>query len=266
MSLWLLRIAAYCSVVLLLVSAYAGSEHSALAAGAAATQTAPPDIPAASPTPQALSFSGQVIDLERGYIVFSSGDALKVASSMRIIDATTGVAPGYTLAPGFFALATVDPASGTVVELRTSHKPLPVGTPVASVPRQYVVAVSSPRPNPDLTTRAALYRSVLSKQVTVTVTVSIPANTPFNEDIYMATNTSGWNPQAIKMQRVDGLHFRIQMDLSGGTEIRYLFTRGSWNSVERDRAGLQRQARTLFVPGGDAQVIEATVYRWADLP
>jgi len=168
--------------------------------------------------------------------------------------------------PGIFAVATLDVSSGLVLSLRTSRRPLPAGTPAAQIPRRYVIAASSPKPNPDLVERRAVYTSVLSKAVTVTVTVAVPPDTPFNDDVYMATDTSGWNPQAIKMQRLDGLHFRIQMDLRGGTEIHYLFTRGAWNDVERDRAGLQRKPRDLFVPGGDSQIVDATIYRWADLP
>jgi hypothetical protein len=136
---------------------------------------------------------------------------------------------------------------------------------VAQVPRRYVVAASSPKPNPDLAP-PAIVTSAFSKTVGVTVTAFVPPETPFRDDVYMATDTSGWNPQAIKMQRLDGVHFRIQMDLQRGTEIHYLFTRGTWNTVERDRSGLQRKPRRLFVPGGDVHTIDATIYRWADLP
>jgi len=229
-------------------------------------QTPPPDVAAPSPTPEPLLVNGQVIDLERGYVVFSSGDAFKLAPNAAIVDDASGATPTYNLTPGIFAVATLDVSSGLVLSLRTSRRPLPAGTPAAQIPRRYVIAASSPKPNPDLVERRAVYTSVLSKAVTVTVTVAVPPDTPFNDDVYMATDTSGWNPQAIKMQRLDGLHFRIQMDLRGGTEIHYLFTRGAWNDVERDRAGLQRKPRDLFVPGGDSQIVDATIYRWADLP
>ncbi|MBV8282917.1 MAG: phosphonate ABC transporter ATP-binding protein, partial [Candidatus Eremiobacteraeota bacterium] len=44
------------------------------------------------------------------------------------------------------------------------------------------------------------------------------------------------------------------------------FTRGSWNSSERDRNGLERTPRDLLVEGSDLLSIDTTVYRWADLP
>src|SRR4029077_5074001 len=183
------------------------------------------------------------------------------APNVAIVDDTSGLTPIYDLTPGIYAVATLDVNSGLVLILRTSRRPLPAGTPAAQIPRRYVVAASSPKPNPDLVERRAAYTSVLSKAVTVTVTVAVPPDTPFNDDVYMATDTSGWNPQAIKMQRLDGLHFRIQMELHGGTEIHYLFTRGAWSNVERDRAGLQRKPRDLFIPGGDSQTVDATVHR-----
>lgn len=230
-----------------------------------AVQTAPPDRAAPSPTPEPLLVSGQVIDVERGYVVFASGDAFKLAPSATVVDDTTGQLPTYAMDPGIYAVATLDANTGLVVGLRTSRSPLSQGTPAAQVPRRYVIVASSPKPNPDLIPPRAAYQSVLSKTVGVTVTVAVPPETPFSDDIYMTTDTSGWNPQAIKMQRLDGQHFRIQMELPGGTLIHYLFTRGSWSSVERDQAGLQRKPRTLFVPGEDVRIIDATVYRWADL-
>ncbi|MBC5808498.1 MAG: hypothetical protein DLM53_10805 [Candidatus Eremiobacter antarcticus] len=230
-----------------------------------AVQTAPPDRAAPSPTPLPLLLSGQIVDLESGFIVFATGDALKLASGAAITDYGSGAAPAYAISPGIYAVVTLDAASGEIQTVRTSRKPLVVGTPAALVPRRYVVTLSSPKPNPDLAPRQGLHPSILSKAVTVTVTVAVPPNTPFSDDVYMATDTSGWNAQAIKMQRLDGLHFQIRMELRGGSDIRYVFTRGTWSTVERDRAGLQRASRSLFVAGGDAQIIDATVYRWADL-
>jgi hypothetical protein len=230
------------------------------------SQTAPPDLALPSPTPQPLLFNGQIIDLERGYVVFSTGDAFKLSPDATVVDAATRARPRYAIEPGVYAVASLAQASGLVTELRVSQHPLAVGTPIAQVPRQFVVAVSSPQPNPDLVPPRARYTSVLSRSVGVVITVEVPPDTPFTDDVYMATDTSGWNPQAIKMQRLDGRHFRIVLDVQGGTEIHYLFTRGTWATVERDRAGLQRKPRDLYVPGGDSETIDTTVERWADLP
>jgi len=94
----------------------------------------------------------------------------------------------------------------------------------------------------------------------------VPPNTPFTDDVFMTTDTSGWNPQAVKMQRQDAIHFFIELRLRTGTDFHFLFTRGSWNSAERDRNGLERTARDLYIEGSDALAVDATVYRWADIP
>ena len=213
-----------------------------------------------------LSVSGQLVDLEKGYVVFSSGDAFKLAPDVAIVDDATNLPPPYPVEPGLYALASLDPSTATVTSIRLSRTPLPGGTPAASIPHEYVAEVSSPQPNPELEPPRAIYTSKLSADVLVTITVQVPAETPFLDAIYIATDSSDWNAQAIAMQRIDGRHFQISIRLKGGTEFHYLFTRGSWKTVERDRSGLQRTARLLSVPGGDSMLVNATVYRWADIP
>ncbi len=230
------------------------------------SQTAPPDVAAPSPTPLPLQIGGQIIDFERGYIVFASGDAFRLAPTVITQDAKTGLPADFSIEPGTYAVASLDSVSGLVTLVRISRTPLAEGTPAAQIPRKYVAVASSPQPNPDLVPSKSLFSSPLTPTETVTVVVQVPADTPYTDDLYLATDTSGWNPQAIKMQRMDGLRFRIQFALKGGTDFHYLFTRGSWRTVERDRSGLQRKPRDLYVPGGAAQDIAATVYRWADLP
>jgi hypothetical protein len=254
------------SIAVLLASGFAGARATALPTPIPqASQTAPPDV-IASPTTPPLLVNGQMIDLERGFVVFSSGDAFRLAPSLKIVDSATGATPTYSLEPGLYAVAGLDPATGLVTSLRTSRRPLAEGTPAAQVPRQYVAQASSPYPNPDLAPPKKTYTSQLSKSVAVEITALVPPDTPFTDDIYMTTDSSGWNPRAVKMQRMDGRHFRIEIALQGGTELHYLFTRGAWTSVERDRSGLERSARLLSVPGGDAMTVDVTVQRWADLP
>ena len=229
------------------------------------SQTPPPDV-AATPAPTIQRYAGQLLDIERGYVVFSTGDALRTAPGLTIVDDETGATATYAIEPGLYAIAVVDPTSGLVTTLRVGRTPRPGATPIAEVPRALVSAASSPQPNPDLAPAATLYHSKLSAAVQVTVTVAVPPDTPFNADVYIATDTSGWNAQAIKMQRVDGRDFRIILQLQGGTDFHYLFTRGTWTTVERERSGLQRQARELLVNGSDALDVAAKVVRWADLP
>jgi len=230
------------------------------------SQTPPPDLAQPSPTALPLLINGQIVDVELGFIVFSSGDAFRLAPASAFVDDATGLKPHYEIGPGVFAVAALDPATAQVTRVRTSLHPLAQGTPAAQIPRQYVVEASSPQPNPDLAPPTGIYSSRLSTKTQVAFTVQVPPDTPFTDSVYMATDTSGWNPQAIKLQRVDGLHFRTLIELPGGTAFSYLFTRGSWQNVERDQAGLERKARRIFVTGADSQIVYAQVYRWADLP
>ena len=231
-----------------------------------ASQTAPPDFAAPSPTALPLLVSGQLIDFERGFIVFSSGDTLRLAANVSLVDAQTGALLPTPPLPGAFALASIDPGSGLVTMVRFSLKPFPQGTPVADVPRQYVVQASSPQPNPELEPPRGTFKSKLSSETLVRITVQVPPNTPFTDDVFMTTDTSGWNPRAVKMLRQDALHFFIVMNLRTGSEFHFLFTRGSWHSGERDRNGLERTPRDLYIEGADVLRIETNVYRWADLP
>jgi len=231
-----------------------------------ASQTPPPDLAAPSATPLPLVVNGQVIDIERGFIVFTSGDALRLAPGAAFLGDATGATLTAAPAPGIFALASIDTASGTVTSVRFSRKPLTQGTSITQVPRQYVVQASPTQANPELAPPKPKYTSQLSTDTLVRVTVQVPPNTPFTDDVFMTTDTSGWNPQAVKMQRQDAIHFFIELRLRTGTEFHFLFTRGSWNSAERDRNGLEPQARDLLIEGSDLLTIDTTVYRWADLP
>ena len=197
---------------------------------------------------------------------FSSGDTLRLASNVSLIDASTGAPLAAAPSPGAFALASVDPTSGLVTTVHFSPKPFPQGTPIAQLPRQYVVQASSPQPNPELEAPRSTFTSKLSSATLVRVTVQVPPNTPFTDEVFMTTDTSGWNPRAVKMLRQDTLHFFIEMNLRTGTEFHFLFTRGSWQSGERDRNGLERTPRDLYVGGSDVLRIETNIYRWADLP
>jgi hypothetical protein len=231
-----------------------------------ASQTPPPDLAAPSATPLPLMVTGQVIDIEQGFIVFTTGDALRLADKAAFLDAATGAPMATTPAPGIYALATIDTASGTVTSVRFSRSPIAQGTPVAEVPRRYVVQTSPTQPNPELAPPKSAYTARLTHDTLVRITVEVPPNTPFVDDVFMTTDTSGWNPQAVKMQRLDATHFFIEMRLRTGSEFHFLFTRGSWSKAERDRNGLERDARDLYVEGSDLLRVESTVYRWADLP
>jgi len=228
---------------------------------------ADPALAPATTAPSGVGeYTGQVLDVERGYIVFATGDALRLAPDARFVDAVSGNARDSSVQPGQYAGVTLD-RSGVVTMVRIADDPIASGKPVTDVPRQYVAQATPPFPNPDLIPSATRYPvSKLSPTERVTITVQVPPQTPFSDDVYISTDTSGWNPQAVKMQRIDGRRFRVIIDVLPGAQFRYLFTRGSWPTVESDAAGLRRSPRRLSAEGAVSLSVDSTVQRWLDLP
>lgn len=217
---------------------------------------------------QSLRVTGQLLAYQNGYVFFTTGDGFRVAPNVTIDDAKTGRPTDMRPAPMLFARATFD-ASGTVVELDLSRTILPPEGDFTAVER-YAVQLSTPVPNPDLVQVApstlvgtrAIEGS--GRPVIVVFEVQVPASTPLDASVFMTTDASGWNPQAIPMQRIDALHFRVVERLAVGTVLHYLYTRGSFTSEERSSGGLEVHPRLATVTNVDDQVYNAMVYRWAD--
>lgn len=222
---------------------------------------------AASP---AIVVTGQLLAYQDGYVFFTTGDGFHVAPNVVIHDAKTNGPTTIVPAPRVYARATFD-SSGTVTELDLSRAPLPPQGDFADVSR-FAIAMSSPVPNPDLIpTTPAPGQAVAPDQthfsgrpVLVTFTAEVPPNTPFTATVYITTDASGWNAQAIPMDRVDALHYSITRRLNSGTIFRYLFDRGSFQSVEIGENGLQLVPRQIVVTDADVRVINNKVYAWLD--
>ena len=214
--------------------------------------------------------TGQLLAYQDGYVFFTTGDGFHVAPNVAIRDASAKGPTTIVPAPRVFARATFD-ASGTVTELDLSRKPLPQEGDFADVAR-FAVTLSSPVPNPDLVPatpvpgeRLAVRQMHFSgKPVLVTFIVQVPPTTPFTATVYMTTDASGWNAQAIPMDRIDTLHYEITRRLNSGTIFRYLYDRGSFQSVEIAQNGLQRTPREVIVTDADVRVAHDVVYAWID--
>jgi hypothetical protein len=225
---------------------------------------------AAAPT---VVVSGQLLAFESGYVFFTTGDGFRVAHDLVIRDAKTGGATAIRPAPRVWARATFD-ASGTVTELDLSRDPLPPQGSFDDV-THFAVALSSPVPNPDLLAYAptpppnepeevAAAQHFSGRPVLVTFIVQVPPYTPFTASIYIATDASGWNAQAIPMDRVDALHYQITRRFNSGTTFRYLYDRGSLQTQEIAQNGLAHPPRNLIVTDADVRVIRDTVTGWQD--
>ncbi len=215
--------------------------------------------------------SGQLLAYQDGFVFFTTGDGFRVAPDVAIRDAKTGAATALAPAPRIWARATFD-AAGTVTELELSRAPLPPEGNFADVQR-FAVAISSPVPNPDLLRAVETPApgesgspviSYSGRPVLVTFIVQVPPNTPFTSSVYISTDQSGWNAQAIAMSRVDGLHYEISRRYPSGTIFRYLYDRGSFQSKEVAQNGLDREPRKFTVPDADVRIVYDTVYAWND--
>lgn len=215
----------------------------------------------------ATTITGQLLDYQRGYVFFTTGDGFRVAPNVQLTDYATGAPTKLVPAPRIYARATFD-AAGNVVRLDLSRGYLADAGDFAAVHR-FAIALSTPAPNPDLVAQnpagvKGYYRPPNGQPVVVTFVVQVPPTTSLTDNVYITTDSSGFNPMEIRMDRIDALHFRVTRRLNSGTILHYLYTRGSLISAERGENGLERIPRTLTVNNLDVQAITDTVYHWGD--
>jgi predicted alpha/beta superfamily hydrolase len=106
-----------------------------------------------------------------------------------------------------------------------------------------------------------LLTQALFAQLTINVT-SVPANTPADDDIFIAGNFNGWNPgnTAYKLtDNNDGTYTIVFTPSVGNLEFK--FTRGSWATVEGTAQGQFMPNRTLYY-GGGPQTEDLTIAGW----
>jgi hypothetical protein len=225
--------------------------------------TLPPIEATATPRPagQVVRFSGQLLDVSHGFAFFTTGDGFALDPAVRIVDAATGGPTALRPATRTYARASFDAATGKIVELGLSRRALPPEAAYAEV-RRFAVALSPRTQNPDLGGSGP--PGITGKPVQVTFYVQVPPRTPLYSDIYLATDVSGWSATAIKMDRIDALHYRVSRDFNSGTHFFYRYTRGSWNAAERGRDGLEGKPHELFVGNGDVRRKDDIVYHWGD--
>jgi hypothetical protein len=212
-------------------------------------------VSVASPAPVAplLYVRGQILSTSGGYVVFTNGAAVRLASG-------TPIPVGTTI--GSYVRASLDQPTHSVVALELEPRTNVTGEiEVADLPRQYVIASerSIAAPAPSGPTIGAL----ASGLVTVTIDVTVPANTPLSDDVYLATDRSNFSSAEVRMQRVDARTFTVSLALASNTKLRYTFTRGTNATIERDKTGGIPSPRTLIVAPN--AVTHESVARWADV-
>lgn len=98
-------------------------------------------------------------------------------------------------------------------------------------------------------------------QLTINVT-SVPANTPMDDDIYIAGNFNGWDPGDSDYKLTDNENGTFSITFTPGTNnLQFKFTRGSWETVEGNAQGQFIPNRTLSYGGGQ-QTEDVIIAGW----
>jgi hypothetical protein len=99
-------------------------------------------------------------------------------------------------------------------------------------------------------------------QITIVID-KIPANTPVNDQIFLAPDFNGWNPedrQLIFGRLTDGRP--VLKFATHGNKMDFKITRGGWHTVEVNQYGEEIPNRTLYV--GFADTVYLEIDRWKD--
>jgi hypothetical protein len=230
-------------------------------ADSAVMETPPALSATATPAPSGtiVKFAGQILDYQGGYCFFTTGDAFRIDPGVKIEDAATGGPTKLVPQTRVYARASFDTGNGGIVVLELSGKKLPDEASYETI-KKFRVAMSTEVPNPDLGSGEGFD----GKPVPVTFNVEVPAKTPFTDQVYLATDASGWSATAIRMDRVDALHYKVTRSYASGTRLLYRYTRGSWQSADVDQNGLAMHSRLLIVKNADRRLVTDTVNGWQD--
>ncbi len=213
-----------------------------------------------------IRFTGQLLDVRNGYAYFTTSDAFKISPALRIVSLDAG-APVREPTARLYARATLDPASGSIVELALTKRRLPQDAAYVQAYSQahaFVVAAASRTiPAPEIEYHGS-GKPPTGRPVAVTFYVQIPPTTPLSDNVYITTDASAWVANAMRMDRIDALHYRLTRTYASGTKFAYRYTRGSWTSIEVGEDGLEDDPHLFVVPEVDAKRLDNVVYRWSD--
>ena len=115
-------------------------------------------------------------------------------------------------------------------------------------------------------------KDISEGEYTITVSVTLPDNTPMDENIYIVGTFNDWNEcdENYIMTRTSETTCEIQLTAEAYSSIEYKFTRGSWDMREQNAAGedlvgpLQKQNRE-YIFETDEDVLECTIDKWSDI-
>lgn len=243
---------------LLLMLSIAATAATAQPAAAPAPEAVPTPAPTRTVPPNLVTFTGQLLDYRNNFVYFTTGDAFPAVEEPRIIDAITGQPTTVRPQAKMFAQATFDPTTKKIIQLAITTRRLQTSQSLGAA-SAFVSVASTPAPAPEIAGQ-----NITGKMVAVVFEVTVPPTTSFTDNIYISTDTSDWNPTAIKLDRVDAYKYRALRYFASGTKFAYRVTRGTWNSVERGEDNLDEPPHQFFVREVDALAARVTVYHWSD--
>lgn len=108
--------------------------------------------------------------------------------------------------------------------------------------------------------------------VSVVFTVIVPANTPAGDTVFVVGTMNNWDPGSgygsssndLPMNKISAYQWQLTLSLSPNNSYEYKYTRGSWNSVEKDEQGAEITNREINIPFYDI-AINDTVATWRDI-
>ncbi|HEY5350681.1 MAG TPA: hypothetical protein VIJ64_13135 [Candidatus Lustribacter sp.] len=183
----------------------------------------------------ALSFRVVPLACTTSGLAISGGGVLRISPQ----GSCTGVVPGSAIA------VTLDGESRAIPQ-----KLDPAAHAARELPKAAFSIVPSSLAAPE------------SKQVTITIVVTIPPSTPAGSDIYLSTERSSYNPAEIRMDQLDARRYRLQLPLQEGGRLAFRVTRGSFSTIERDAKG--RLPPPHIVTGKAGATYNITVEAWSD--
>jgi hypothetical protein len=150
---------------------------------------------------------------------------------------------------------------GTATEPRFTDDTIAAGTTYVYVVRAVDTSFNRSAPSGETSTSAE------TRDIAVTFTVSLPANTPAGDTIFIAGDFQGWDPGATPMTKVDDRTWTITLPFTEGDTPQYKYTRGSWEAVEKDAGCGEIPNRTVQVTYGTdgTQQVGDTVEKWRDV-
>jgi hypothetical protein len=183
----------------------------------------------------ALSYRVVPLACTTNGLVISGGGVLRISPQ----GSCTGVIPGRTIA------VTLDDETRVIPQ-----KLDPAAHPASELPKAAFSIVPTSLAAPE------------TKEVTITIVVTIPPSTPTGSDIFLSTERSSYSPAEIRMDQLDARRYRLQLPLQEGGRLAFRVTRGTFSTIERDAKG--RLPPPHIVTGQAGATFNITIEAWSD--